>query len=632
MARLPLKERAISAVVVIPAAIIVVALALLQYSWSNQVSEATSLRLADSLQMSMINWHLDLFRDFSQVCLALGVDPAGEAPPDLQQFARSFADWKTGAPYPELVTGLYILPADTTPHSPVLRFDAVARRLNPAPLPENLEDLHEKLKTAQLKYQSRSPGTPAAAGGGPAPQNQQFVESFYPGGMLVGWSFDPSVPALVHPISRTGDSIDPPLSDPRSIQWIVLQLNNDAIRARILPDLAQRYFQGTEGLDFQIAVVAGKKTGDVIYSSDSDFGRKEVRDADGTMDLFGRVQDKALGSPVHVFHKPSVSKGPAATVGVSWFPLLADSPADLDWRLIVRHRRGGPMGAFVSELQRRDLMISFGVLFLLVVSMAMLIITSYRAQRLAKLQMNFVTTISHELRTPLTVISSAADNIAHGVVEGKQQLTQYGSVIGNQARQLSGLVEQILLFAATREGRQRYNSRLLNVSEIIGAALANTAGLIRTAQFTVEQNIEPDLPPVMGDLSALSQCLQNLITNALKYGGNKHWIGVRASLKETGAMGREIQIDVSDRGMGIASSDLPHIFEPFYRTSSVAAAQIHGTGLGLPLAKSIAEAMRGGLTVRSVPGQGSTFTLHLPCAEASAQETEVQAAPAIAQH
>ena len=198
-----------------------------------------------------------------------------------------------------------------------------------------------------------------------------------------------------------------------------------------------------------------------MYSSDAGFGKQQVGDADGNMDLFGRVADPALGSPVHVFHRPSVNKGPAAAVGVSWFPLLAEVPSDQDWQLIVKHRRGGPLGAFGAELRRRDLAISFGVLFLLVLSMGMLIVTSYRAQRLAKLQMNFVTTISHELRTPLTVISSAADNIAHGVVDGKQQLAQYGSVIGSHARQLSGLVEQILSFAAARDGQQRYDLRPL---------------------------------------------------------------------------------------------------------------------------------------------------------------------------
>jgi signal transduction histidine kinase len=206
------------------------------------------------------------------------------------------------------------------------------------------------------------------------------------------------------------------------------------------------------------------------------------------------------------------------------------------------------------------------------------------------------------------------------VVEGKQQLAQYGAVIGNQARKLFEMVEQILLFAAIREGHQRYSLRPLEVAEIIDSALSNTAGLIQEARFKVEQDIQPNLPQVTGDLSALSQCLQNLITNALKYGSDQRWIGIQARLVEHGLRGKEIEISVSDHGIGIESADLPHIFEPFYRSPLVAAAQIHGTGLGLPLAKSIAEAMKGELTVKSVPGRGSTFTLHLPCSERPVRE------------
>jgi signal transduction histidine kinase len=632
MDKRPFTERAISAAVVIPAAVVVIALAFLQYNWSDRVSEATSIRLADSLQMSMINWHLDFFRDLTQICLALGVDPDGAPPADVQQFARSFAEWKAEAPYPDLVSGFYIVPANRSSRGRVLRFDPVSRRFVPDELPSELEHLQEKLGAV-----SAGSATPKEGRGGPASgttsdssqvRMQQFAEGFYPGGMLRGWSFDPDVPALVRPLFASGSTSQTPGRMP--VKWVLVQLNGSLIRARILPDLAQRYFQGTDGLDFQVVVIAGTRTDGLIYSSDSDFGSQPVRDPDGVMDLFGRVEDKASGSPVHVFQKASVNRGPAAAVGVSWFPLLADIPADHDWQLIVRHRRGGPLGAFVDELRRRDLMISFGVLLLLVISMAILMIASYREQRLAKLQFNFVTTISHELRTPLTVISSAADNIAHGVVEGKQQLAQYGSVIGNHARQLSGLVEQVLLFAAARDGRRRYNVCELNVSEIIEVALANTAGLIRSAQFTVEQNVEPGLPAVMGDLAALAQCLENLITNAVKYGGAQRWMGLRASFEENGPLGKAVQISVSDRGMGIASSDLPHIFEPFYRSSAVAAAQIRGTGLGLPLAKNIAEALNGDLTVRSVPAEGSTFTLHLPAAGPSGESKRVPARPTVA--
>jgi signal transduction histidine kinase len=217
--------------------------------------------------------------------------------------------------------------------------------------------------------------------------------------------------------------------------------------------------------------------------------------------------------------------------------------------------------------------------------------------------------------------------LAYGVVEGKQQLEQYGSVIGNQARKLFEMVEQILLFAAIREGHQPYSMRSVDAAEVVDAALSSTSGLVRTAGFRVELDVEQNLPRILGDPSALSQCLQNLITNALKYGTEQRWIGVKVRLTEHGLSGKEIQISVADRGIGIDQKEIPHIFEPFYRSPAVTAAQIHGTGLGLPLAKSIIEAMKGRLTVKSATGRGSTFTLHLPCQVTSprqaAQTTQV---------
>ena len=235
------------------------------------------------------------------------------------------------------------------------------------------------------------------------------------------------------------------------------------------------------------------------------------------------------------------------------------------------------------------------------------------AVQLAKLQMDFVASISHELRTPLAVIRSAAENIADGVVEGKDQLAKYGAVIRKQSRQMTDLVNQILLFVSTRERTHRYVLKPLQVSEIVHSAVENTAELAREAGFVIEQSIETDLPHVMGDLPALSRCLQNLIVNAIKYGAQDRSVAIKAFREKTGSPSHgEVAISVQDRGMGIEKSDLLHIFEPFYRSPVVRAAQIHGTGLGLPLARTIAEAMGGKLTVESKPGVGCVFTLHLP--------------------
>ena len=401
-----------------------------------------------------------------------------------------------------------------------------------------------------------------------------------------GWQFEPRIPALIRPVPLdTSTGREPANNDDLSpANWIVIVLNEKDIQGPDPSRIGTAVFprHGWTGLSGRRRHREASPER-VLYSSDPPFGDREVTDADGTMNIFGRLQDKNHGSPIHVFHAPSENQGPAASMGITWFPLLRQESGGQDWRLILRHRRGGALGAFVADSRRRDLAISFGVLFLLVISIGILIITSTRAQRVAKLQMDFVTAVSHELRTPLTVISSAAENIAHGVVEGKEQLEQYGTVIGGQARKLFEMVEQILLFASVREGHQQYSLRPLEVPDIVEAALSSTAGLIHAAGFHVEQNLDSNMPQVLGDLSALSQCLQNLITNALKYGSEQKWMGIRARVTEHGMGGKEIQISVSDHGMGIDSQELPHIFEPFYRSSvgNNRANSWHGSGLAI---------------------------------------------------
>jgi len=236
--------------------------------------------------------------------------------------------------------------------------------------------------------------------------------------------------------------------------------------------------------------------------------------------------------------------------------------------------------------------------------------------QLARLQMEFVASVSHELRTPLAVLSLAADNIADGLVEGKAAVQNYGAAIQKEARRMSGLVDQILLFASTEDRKKRYDLQPVQVPEILGAVVSESKHLTQDAGFMVDLHTDAGLPLVMVDPSAFGQCLQNLIENAIKYSGHSRWIGIRAfaAPSETGS-GREVQVAISDRGIGIDGSDLPNIFEPFYRSPRVSASQIHGTGLGLSLAKRITEAMGGRISVVSELSVGSTFVMHLPAAE-----------------
>ncbi len=110
--------------------------------------------------------------------------------------------------------------------------------------------------------------------------------------------------------------------------------------------------------------------------------------------------------------------------------------------------------------------------------------------------------------------------------------------------------------------------------------------------MTVEVNVPDGLPPVLVDAPALRSCLANLIANAVKYGGTTRWVGVTASTAP-GRKGPEVRIAVTDKGLGISSTDLPHIFEPFYRGAEALSRQIHGNGLGLSIVKGIVEAHAG---------------------------------------
>ena len=129
----------------------------------------------------------------------------------------------------------------------------------------------------------------------------------------------------------------------------------------------------------------------------------------------------------------------------------------------------------------------------------------------------------------------------------------------------------------------------------------------------------------MADASALTHCLENLISNAIKYGGESRWISIRGQATR-GPRGPELQVTIADRGIGIDQTGLERIFGPFYRGRAATATQCHGIGLGLHLATKVAEAMGGRTTVTSTVGKGSSFSLCLPVASGSGGPPETRTA------
>ncbi len=176
-------------------------------------------------------------------------------------------------------------------------------------------------------------------------------------------------------------------------------------------------------------------------------------------------------------------------------------------------------------------------------------------------------------------------------------------MIDGEGRRLTDMVEQVLAFAGAQSGQARYVLQRTEVAPLVEGAIQAMQHQLREGGYSLDLTVAPGLPPIEADSIALRRSLQNLISNAIKYGGEARWIGVDVSLGPS-ARGAELPIRVADRGPGIEPGDLPHLFEPFYRGHAAVAMQAHGSGLGLSLVRNAVEAHGGRIAVESEPGRG----------------------------
>src|SRR4029079_1190093 len=195
------------------------------------------------------------------------------------------------------------------------------------------------------------------------------------------------------------------------------------------------------------------------------------------------------------------------------------------WRLLVQHPSGS-LEAAVNSARRRNLIISSSILSMLGASIGLLVLSTRRAQELARQQMEFVAAVSHELRTPLAVIRSAGENLADGVVRDDAQIRKYGDLVKNEGRRLTEMVEQILEFAGIQSGQRGFALRPVAIAPMLHDLVQSSRSLIEAAHIEVEYAIDERLPPVLGDEMALRRVFQNLLANAIKYGERGGWIGI----------------------------------------------------------------------------------------------------------
>jgi signal transduction histidine kinase len=230
-----------------------------------------------------------------------------------------------------------------------------------------------------------------------------------------------------------------------------------------------------------------------------------------------------------------------------------------------------------------------------------------RDMRLAELRAGFVASVSHELKTPLTSIRMFAETLQMGRVADPQTQEEYLGAIVSECERLSRLVDGVLLFSKTEQGKRPFRFRLTDTAGAVEAAARTLEYPLAQQGFRLHMELENGIPPIVADRDALEQAVLNLLSNAMKFSGQARDIELGLA-RENG----EVVVRVADHGIGIAPEEQTRIFEKFYRVSAPETQLIPGTGLGLALVEQIAKAHGGRVTVESAPGKGSVFCLRLP--------------------
>jgi signal transduction histidine kinase len=269
----------------------------------------------------------------------------------------------------------------------------------------------------------------------------------------------------------------------------------------------------------------------------------------------------------------------------------------------------------------RNLLISGAALLLLSAALALMVVSVRRAQRVARQKVEFVAAISHELRTPLSVICSAGANLADGLVSDAERTRQYGTLVAREGHRLAEMVEQVLAFTGAQDERAKPERRLCDLRLLVERALASHRSAIEEHEFSLDLQIEAELPLVLVDPEAIQRAISNLVGNALKYARDGHWLGVYVRSERHGKR-HEILISVADRGPGIAPAEREQIFQPFYRGRRAIDDQIHGSGLGLSIVRMAIEGHGGRVQVQQHPEQGCVFTIYLPVPATQTQQQE----------
>ncbi len=246
-------------------------------------------------------------------------------------------------------------------------------------------------------------------------------------------------------------------------------------------------------------------------------------------------------------------------------------------------------------------------------SILLLIQNLTRLRQTEKVRRDFISNISHELRTPLASLKALTETLQEGALDDPPAAHRFLQRMEKEVDALSLMVSELLELSRIESGQVPLHYKATSPCDLITQAVDRLRLQAERAGLTMTVDCPAQLPAIQADPSRLEQVLVNLIHNAIKFTPAGGGIIVRAQSGENGLKTGTVQFSVQDTGIGIPASELPRIFERFYKTDRSRSGS--GTGLGLAIARHMVEAHGGEIWAESEEGRGSTFHFYIPIAQ-----------------
>ena len=230
------------------------------------------------------------------------------------------------------------------------------------------------------------------------------------------------------------------------------------------------------------------------------------------------------------------------------------------------------------------------------------------ARAAEQMRVDFVANASHELRTPLSTVIGYSETLRESDAGMDDETrAKFLAVVHDEARRMQRVVEDLISLSRIEAEKFTTPTEPVDIAPMIEVAVESAARMAADRGSELKCNVTSDLPPISADRGQILQILDNLITNALRYGEPGTPVSITARLD-----GGMVHVEVADQGEGIPAEHIPRLTERFYRVDTSRSRGLGGTGLGLSIVKHIVERHRGRLTIESVIGRGTTIHVLLP--------------------